>query len=140
MDRKLIANTLQALISTRERLFMINKLLRTAPLLLAFLFSEAVWAHAHPKSEVPADGATVTAPTEVSIVFDDALEAALSTLTVSDAQNHTVTNAKAELDSATHKTLSLKVPALSSGTYLVKWVAVSLDGHRTSGNYHFTVK
>jgi len=117
-----------------------NKLLCVAPLLLSLLFSEAVWAHAHPKSEVPADGATVAAPPEVDIVFDDALEAALSTLTVSDAQSHPVTNAKAELDAATHKTLSLKLPTLVAGTYLVKWVAVSLDGHRTSGNYRFTVK
>jgi methionine-rich copper-binding protein CopC len=117
-----------------------NNMLRTVPLLFALLFSSSVWAHAHPKSETPADGATVVAPSEVSIVFDDALEPALSTLTVSDAQSHAVTGAKAELDAGTHKTLTLKLPALVSGTYQVKWVAVSLDGHRTSGSYRFTVK
>ena len=119
---------------------MTIKLLRAAPILLALLFSQMVWAHAHPKSEVPADGATVATPPEVNITFDDALEPALSTLTVSDMQSHPVTNAKAELDSATHKTLSLKMPPLTVGTYLVKWVAVSLDGHRTSGSYRFSVK
>jgi methionine-rich copper-binding protein CopC len=116
------------------------KLLRATPLLLSLLFSNMVWAHAHPKLEVPADGAAVSAPPEVSIVFDDALEPALSSLSVSDAQSHSVTNAKAELDAATHKTLSLKLPTLVAGSYLVKWVAVSLDGHRTSGSYRFTVK
>lgn len=117
-----------------------NKLIYAIPLLLSLLFSSSVWAHAHPKSEVPADGATVVAPSEVSITFDDALESALSALTVNDAQNHAVTNTKAELDATTHKTLTLKLPALASGAYQVKWVAVSLDGHRTSGSYHFTVK
>jgi methionine-rich copper-binding protein CopC len=119
---------------------MANKLRCAVPLLLSLFFSEAVWAHAHPKSEMPADGATVAAPPEVSIVFDDALEPALSTLSVTDAQNHVVTTTKSELDATTHKTLSLKLPTLPAGAYLVKWVAVSLDGHRTSGNYHFTVK
>jgi methionine-rich copper-binding protein CopC len=97
-------------------------------------------AHAHPKTEMPADGATVAAPPEVRIAFDDALEPAFSSITVSDAQGHAVTTAKAELDAVSHKVLHVDLPALAPGTYLVKWVAVSIDGHRTSGTYHFTVK
>jgi methionine-rich copper-binding protein CopC len=105
-----------------------------------FAFVTRAEAHAHPKSEVPVDGAIVAAPPEVRIGFDDALEPAFSTITVSDAQGHSVTSTKAELDAASNKVLHLNLPTLVPGVYLVKWVAVSIDGHRTSGMYHFTVK
>ncbi len=118
----------------------IKRIFQAALLSICVLNAGQAWAHAHPKTEVPADGATVASPPEVSIVFDDALEPALSTLTVNDPQGHSVTAAKAELDASTHKSLHLNMPMLNPGIYEVKWVAVSLDGHRTSGAYHFTVK
>jgi methionine-rich copper-binding protein CopC len=114
--------------------------LRTIFVVACFAVIGHAAAHAHPKTEVPADGATVAAPPEVSIVFDDALEPAFSSITVSDAQGHPVTTAKAELDAVTHKNLHVSLPALAPGAYQVKWVAVSVDGHRTNGAYRFTVK
>ena len=117
-----------------------KKMLQATLMSLCLLSTGYVWAHAHPKSEVPGEGSIVISVSDITITFDDALEPALSTLSVSDAQGKLVTNTKAELDTATHKTLHVNVPSLVSGVYLVKWVAVSLDGHRTSGAYHFTVK
>ncbi len=114
--------------------------LRAFVISACFAVSVHAVAHAHPKTEVPADGATVAAPPEVSIVFDDALEPAFSSITVNDAQGHPVTTAKAELDTVTHKNLHVSLPTLAPGAYLVKWVAVSVDGHRTNGAYRFTVK
>jgi methionine-rich copper-binding protein CopC len=99
-----------------------------------------VWAHARPETQAPAAGAVVSAPQEVRITFDEALEPAFSRLIVSDARGRQVTTAKAEIDAITHKTMRVALPALPAGEYQVKWVAVADDGHRTQGSYKFTVK
>jgi len=36
--------------------------------------------------------------------------------------------------------LRLALPTLPSGEYRVTWQAVARDGHRTSGDYTFTIK
>ncbi len=99
-----------------------------------------VWAHARPEAQTPAAGAVVSAPQEVRITFDEALEPAFSRLIVSDARGRQVTTAKAEVDAITHKTMRVALPALPAGEYQVKWVAVANDGHRTQGSYKFTVR
>ncbi len=53
-----------------------------------------VWAHARPEAQTPAAGAVVSAPQEVLITFDEALEPAFSRLIVSDARGRQVTTAK----------------------------------------------
>lgn len=101
--------------------------------------SQGVWAHAHAVSSEPAAQAVVEAPTSVRVTFDSALEGAFSKLTVIDAKGRSVTDAQAGLDAA-RKTLTLSLPALGAGSYQVNWVAVASDGHRTQGNFKFTVK
>ncbi|VVD74044.1 Copper resistance protein C [Pandoraea anhela] len=101
--------------------------------------SQGAWAHAHLASSEPAAQATVEAPKAVRVTFDSALEGALSKLTVVNAKGKAVTDAKPELDAA-RKTLTLAVPALAAGDYQANWVAVASDGHRTQGNFKFTVK
>ncbi|AJC23226.1 hypothetical protein RO07_10275 [Pandoraea pulmonicola] len=101
--------------------------------------SQGAWAHAHAVSSEPAAQATVDAPKSVRVTFDSALEGAFSKLTVVDAKGKAVTQAKAGLDPA-RKTLTLALPALAAGDYQVNWVAVASDGHRTQGNFKFTVK
>ena len=98
-------------------------------------------AHAHPKQEIPAPKAVVDGSiTQVKIVFDDALEGAFSSLSVTNAAGQTVTTAKALLDAGDKKTLTVAVPKLQPGVYTVHWVAVAEDSHRTHGDYTFTVK
>ncbi|MDR3400714.1 MAG: copper resistance protein CopC [Pandoraea sp.] len=101
--------------------------------------SQGAWAHAHAVSSEPAAQATVAAPKSVRVTFDSALEGALSKLSVVDAQGKPVTQAKPELDAA-RKTLTLSLPALPAGDYQANWIAVASDGHRTQGNFKFTVK
>jgi len=98
------------------------------------------WAHAHPETQTPLAGAVVSAPQEVRITYDEALEPAFSSLIVSDAQGKQINSAKAEIDATTHKTMRVALPTLPPGVYQVKWVAVADDGHRTQGSYKFTVK
>ncbi|SDX37529.1 hypothetical protein SAMN04515617_103150 [Collimonas sp. OK242] len=98
------------------------------------------WAHARPETQSPVAGAVVSAPHEVRITYNEALEPAFSSLVVSNAQGKQVNGAKAEVDATTHKTMRVALPILPSGEYQVKWVAVADDGHRTQGSYKFTVK
>ncbi|SFB20118.1 hypothetical protein SAMN04515620_12529 [Collimonas sp. OK607] len=98
------------------------------------------WAHARPETQAPLAGAVVSAPQEVSITYNEGLEPAFSSLVVSNAQGKQVNSAKAEVDTTTQKTMRVALPSLPSGVYQVKWVAVAGDGHRTQGNYKFTVK
>jgi methionine-rich copper-binding protein CopC len=118
----------------------LKRILALAAACGSFAIAGHAQAHAHPKSMVPAADATVAAPAEVSMTFSDGLEGAFSSLTVTDAAGHAVSGGKTEIDSATHTTMHMSLPALTPGVYSVKWVAVARDGHRTNGSYSFTVK
>jgi methionine-rich copper-binding protein CopC len=97
-------------------------------------------AHAMPKIQSPAPGATVSAPHEVVINFGEALEPSFSTLAVSDAQGKDATRGKSSVDADNTKRMHVTLADLAPGTYIVKWTAVADDGHRTQGHYTFTVK
>jgi hypothetical protein len=98
-------------------------------------------AHAYPRHQAPGAGATApTTQKEVAIDFDEGLEPAFSSIAVTDAQGKSVTSAKAIIDPADTKHMSVALSALSPGEYSVAWVAVADDGHRTQGHYSFTVK
>lgn len=98
-------------------------------------------AHAYPAHQTPGAGATVTgAQQQVVIDFDDGLEPAFSSITVTDAHGHAVTQAKSVVDPSNSKRMSVALNPLTPGVYTVAWVAVALDGHRTQGHYAFTVK
>ena len=108
--------------------------------LLTYLMATSVWAHARPVTRTPTDHALVSAPHEVRIDFSETLEPALSSILVIDAQGKTANNAKSAVDSKNAKLMSVALPPLPAGVYQVKWVAVATDGHRTQGQYTFTVK
>ncbi len=100
-------------------------------------------ASAHPKlvSSTPAANASVpTAPTSISVTFNEKITVALSKLTLSDAAAHDV-----GLDSVTSpagdgKTLVVKIKAkLIPGRYTVKWQAAGGDGHPMKGEFTFVV-
>lgn len=108
---------------------------------LAFVIVQAAYAHAFPKVQEPAAGATLaTAPQAVSIEFDDALEPAFSSITVADSQGKSVIDGKSTVDAANRKVMKVALSNLAPGTYTVNWVAVANDGHRTQGHYTFKVK
>jgi methionine-rich copper-binding protein CopC len=108
---------------------------------LAMSTAQLAFAHAYPTHEMPGAGATVsTSQQEVAIDFDDGLEPAFSSITVTDAQGNSVTKGKAVVDSTNAKHMSVPLNALAPGAYTVAWVAVATDGHRTQGHYMFSVK
>jgi methionine-rich copper-binding protein CopC len=110
-------------------------------LMLLFLGADFVWGHAFPDHSEPKVGNTVSAsPPIVRIWFDSALEPTFSTLRVQDAGGTQVDNRDARVDPSDATLLEVSLPPLPSGTYRVIWSAVARDGHRTQGDYTFTIK
>lgn len=113
--------------------------------LYIFIFLSAlptmVWGHAFPDRSEPKVGATlIVAPTVVRIWFDSALEAAFSTLHIQNANGQQVDKGDAHVDPSDPTLLEVSLPTISSGTFRVLWSVVARDGHRTEGNYTFTIK
>ncbi|WP_028225215.1 copper resistance CopC family protein [Paraburkholderia ferrariae] len=114
---------------------------RTAVAALFVAACQLAHAHAYPQHQDPSAGATVPATQkEVAIDFDDGIEPAFSSITVTDAQGKSATSGKAVVDPSNKKHMSVGLNALMPGVYTVAWVAVADDGHRTQGHYTFTVK
>lgn len=109
--------------------------------MLLCLWAEAVWGHVFPEHAEPRVGAMVTAsPTNVRIWFDGALEPVFSTLRVQDASGKQVDNGDGHVDPSDPTILEVSLPLLPPGTYRVIWSVVARDGHRTEGDYTFTIK
>jgi hypothetical protein len=112
----------------------------TAACATALAFSSTAFAHALPTSREPAPNATVSAPTQVTIHFSEPLEPAFSKITLTDANRGAAVAGASEVDPQDKKTMHLAVQTLAPGRYTVHWNAVASDGHRTHGDYAFTVK
>jgi methionine-rich copper-binding protein CopC len=111
-------------------------------LLLLFITMSAplVFAHSHPLSMEPAANATTSSPEKVIIHFSGDLESKFSSITVSNATGQVVSKSASVVGPGDTKLMTVALPHLPSGIYTVRWVAVSVDSHRTQGEYNFTVK
>lgn len=106
-----------------------------------FMWPLAALAHAHPQQRTPAPQAVLQqAPQAVRIVFSEDLEPVFSTLKVTDDQGHVVSSGKASVGDEQPALLHVPLQALDTGTYTVRWHAVSVDGHTTEGQYTFSVQ
>jgi copper resistance protein C len=113
----------------------ILKLAATA--LFVVMAAQAAYAHAFLDHAEPRVGSTVpSAPKEVALFFTQKLEAAFSSVEVSDANGARVDQGKPVI-SATTMRISLK--PLPPGTYRVRWQVLSVDTHTTEGNFSFQV-
>ena len=98
-------------------------------------------AHAYPDHADPRVGSTVRdSPPQVRIWFDGPLEPAFSSLAVHGPDGAAVDDGHGRVDPADPKLLEVDVPQLKPGTYRVTWSVVAKDGHRTSGDYTFTMR
>jgi methionine-rich copper-binding protein CopC len=106
------------------------------PLLLLLVAGEAT-AHALLDRAEPRVGNTVaTAPREVTLWFTQKLEPAFSTVTVTNAAGQRVDTGKTRV-SGNQMAVSLRDGG--AGTYRVTWRVLSVDAHRTDGNFSFKV-
>ena len=109
-------------------------------LVLAVLVgAPTAFAHTHPVEMTPAADATVGAPQNITIHFSEPLEPKFSQITLTDATGHVI-NKEPSVVGADAKTMMVPVPTLAPGVYTVNWVGVSVDTHRSQGEYKFTVK
>jgi copper resistance protein C len=101
----------------------------------------AARAHAYPHHADPKVGSTVSAsPSQVRIWFDSDLEPAFSSIAVQGAGGAAVDEGHGRVDPSDPRLLEVSVPRLAPGTYRVTWSVVARDGHRTSGDYEFTIR
>jgi methionine-rich copper-binding protein CopC len=98
-------------------------------------------AHATLKNSQPIANAVLEkAPPDIQLTFNEKVEAAFSSIVVQDGGGKDIEAGKAQVDAANPVLLKLDLPALGTGSYSVRWVAVGPDGHRRSGQFGFTVK
>ncbi|QKD05252.1 copper homeostasis periplasmic binding protein CopC [Mesorhizobium loti] len=103
--------------------------------------SGAAHAHAHLESALPPVNGTVkTAPNQLDLKFSEELNLKFTGVKVTGPDKKAVkTDGDMLMDG--EKTFMVDLPAgLGAGTYKVEWHALSQDGHKTHGDYKFTVK
>jgi methionine-rich copper-binding protein CopC len=117
--------------------------LAIALLLLSLLciLPRVSFGHVFPEHAEPKVGSAVSAaPRQVRIWFDGALEPVFSTIEVHDANGSRVDSGDGRVDPADPSLLEVSLPSLRPGTYRVLWNVAARDGHRTQGEFTFTVK
>jgi copper resistance protein C len=106
------------------------------PLLLLLATGEAT-AHAFLDHAEPRVGNTVAAaPHQVTLWFTQKLEAAFSTITVTNAAGERVDTGKTRVSG---NQMSISLRSGGAGTYHVTWHVLSVDTHTTDGNFTFQV-
>ncbi|HFK3783721.1 TPA: CopC domain-containing protein YobA [Klebsiella oxytoca] len=112
-----------------------GRALRLSLFLAGCLSAAGAFAHAHLQQQLPAAGAVVAAsPQALTLNFSEGIETQFSGVTLTGPQQNTITLGKP---------VRMTVPveqALTPGEYTVDWHVVSVDGHKTKGQYTFTVK
>ena len=96
-------------------------------------------SHAFPQQEQPGVGAVVhEAPKQIRIWFDARIEPVFSTIVVKDNQGKEVSG-DSKVDPDTRQILETGLQPLPPGEYHVYWKVVAWDGHRTEGDYTFSI-
>ena len=118
---------------------LLKKVLNTAALLTLMAGAGAAFAHAHLEQSTPAADSTVNTADQLRLVFTEGVEQAFTKVVVThDQAPVALSSIKTE---PVNKKVLIVTPAkpLPAGTYHVKWNAVSVDTHKSAGDYSFTV-
>lgn len=100
----------------------------------------AALAHAHLNRAMPAPGSVqAQPPKEVTLSFTEALEAKFSAIEVRDAKGAAMQTGPATLVSGDTAQLRVPLKDLAPGTYKVIWRVLSVDTHRSKGEFSFKV-
>ncbi len=123
---------------------VVSKLLVAIALVL---FGATMWptvanAHASVSSTSPEAGSTVArSPKEVTITFDQGISVPTGGVRILNEQAERIGAQKPRFGSKVRQanTVSVAIPPLRSGAYVVSWRAVSEDGHPIRGAFTFRV-
>jgi copper resistance protein C len=98
------------------------------------------FAHSFLERAEPRAGSTVkAAPTEVRLRFTERLEAAFSTVRVTDEAGKRVDRGEAQMDAGAPRELRIPLGPLAPGRYAVHWRVLSVDSHVVEGSFTFRV-
>ena len=105
------------------------------------LTTTSACAHAFLDKAVPGVGTTVQAsPSELELRFTEDIVPAFSGVQIAALGGKPIAGDKPVLDHAQRNILHVRLRhALRPGTYVVTWHVVSVDTHRSSGSYKFTI-
>ncbi|EMF0805486.1 CopC domain-containing protein YobA [Klebsiella aerogenes] len=119
-----------------------GRALYAAVFLSAMLTTTSAFAHAHLQQQIPAADSTVSAsPQALTLTFSEGVELSFSGVTLTGPQNKPVATGKLARSDGNKAQLTLPMTEpLAAGEYTVEWHVVSVDGHKTKGQYHFSVK
>lgn len=107
---------------------------------ILWLMANVAQAHAKLVRADPAPNATVIAPTQIRLLFSEAIAKQYSSFKLAHFRGSAV--GLQAVDSRDPQSMAA-APAgpLKRGVYTVTWTAVSSDdGHKTAGHYTFTVR
>lgn len=119
-----------------------GRALRLSLFLAGCLTSAGAFAHAHLQQPLPAAGSEVEAsPQALTLSFSEGIETQFSGVTLTGPQQKAIPLGKPVRSDNNKAQLTVPVEqALTPGAYTVDWHVVSVDGHKTKGQYTFTVK
>ena len=119
-----------------------GRALSAAVFLSAMLTTASAFAHAHLQQQIPAADSTVSvSPQALTLTFSEGVELSFSGVTLNGPQNKPVATGKLARSDGNKAQLTLPLnEPLAAGEYTVEWHVVSVDGHKTKGQYHFSVK
>jgi len=108
--------------------------------LVLLLSASRVSAHAFLEHSDPSVGSKVhSAPTAVRIWLTEAIEPRFSSIQVFDATGKQVDKRDTHPDPSNRSLLQVSLPRLGPGSYKVVWRIVSVDTHRTNGDFTFQI-
>jgi len=110
-------------------------------LIVVLATQDGAMAHAFLDHAEPKVGAVVTqSPTQIKVWFTQELEPAFSAISVTDSNGNDVDKKDSHVDDKDKTELIVSLGALGPGTYKVSWHVVSVDTHKTQGDFKFIVK
>ena len=106
--------------------------------LVVLLSASRVSAHAFLEHSDPSVGSKVhSVPAAVRIWFTEAIEPRFSSIQVFDATGKQVDKKDTHSDPSNRSLLQVSLLRLGPGSYKVVWRIVSVDTHRTNGDFTF---
>lgn len=105
--------------------------------LVLLLGSGIVHAHAHLTYSVPADGSVLAvAPAQLTLRFSESARLTALSIEPAGGSRQKLT----PLPTAEAAEISVKLPPLKPGSYLLTWRVVGHDGHVVPGQLRFTLR
>jgi methionine-rich copper-binding protein CopC len=112
------------------------KILSLLSSLVLMTFAVTAGAHAHLVKSSPADGAVITT-SPANLMLNLSEPARLTALSIQKGSEPK--QDLKPLPTTAAQQISVPLPPLTPGTYLVSWRALSDDGHVMPGTLHFTL-